>query len=120
MTKIAKHQQQMLFPSDPSTKGVNSTFLPDHRQSIHRWYPYIEGFSKEFVQGLIDEFVALHSRIFDPFAGAGTTVATAAFNQHLPHYSEINPVMRLIIECKTNGLRAVLVASVIADTAGTK
>ncbi|MBU6388143.1 MAG: hypothetical protein KGS49_19530, partial [Planctomycetes bacterium] len=100
-----KLKQGMLFDVSSSIVGVNGTFSPNHRQSIHRWYPYIEGFSSEFVNSLIDEFGSENCRIYDPFAGTGTTVTTAAFRGSLPFYSEINPVMRLIIECKTNGLR---------------
>jgi tRNA G10 N-methylase Trm11 len=102
-----KPKQQMLFDVSSSIFGVNGTFSPNHRQSIHRWYPYIEGFSSEFVNGLMAEFGSENCRIYDPFAGTGTTVTTAAFRESLPYYSEINPVMRLIIECKTNGLRVV-------------
>jgi DNA modification methylase len=102
-----KLTQGMLFDVSSSIVGVNGTFSPNHRQSIHRWYPYIEGFSSEFVNSLIDEFGSENCRIYDPFAGTGTTVTTAAFRGSVPFYSEINPVMRLIIECKTNGLRIV-------------
>jgi DNA modification methylase len=102
-----KFKQEMLFDVSSSIVGVNGTFSPNHRQSIHRWYPYIEGFSSEFVNGLMDEFGRETCRIYDPFAGTGTTVTTAAFRGSLPYYSEINPVMRLVIECKTNGLRLV-------------
>lgn len=102
-----KSKQKLLFDVSASILGVNGTFSPNHRQSIHRWYPYIEGFSSEFVNSLMDEFGQENCRVYDPFAGTGTTVTTTAFRGSLPHYSEINPVMRLIIECKTNGLRTV-------------
>lgn len=102
-----KHKQRLLFDGDSATSGTNGTFSPNHRQSIHRWYPYLEGYSSEFVRGLLDEFATDRARVYDPFAGTGTTVTTAAFRGCLPYYSEINPVMRLIIECKTNGLRIV-------------
>ncbi|MDB4664637.1 DNA methylase [bacterium] len=98
--------QQLLFDVAEPKLGKHGTFSPNHRQSIHRWYPYIEGFSTDFVRGLIDEFGFDQCRIYDPFAGTGTTVTTAAFQKCVACYSEINPVMRMIIECKTNGLRA--------------
>jgi DNA modification methylase len=87
--------------------GVHGTFFPNYRVAVHRWYPYIEGFSSNFVQRLIDEFARPGDRVYDPFAGTGTTTTVAAANQLLPFYSEINPFMRLVIECKTNVMRQV-------------
>lgn len=99
--------QKLLFDEPRRSLGAHGTFVPNHRVSVHRWYPYIEGFSAEFVQGILDEFAAPRSRVHDPFAGTGTTVTVAAANDMAASYSEINPLMRLVIECKTNSLRHV-------------
>lgn len=85
--------------------GVYGTFSPNHQESIHRWYQYIEGFSSKFVQTLLYEFASPNCRVYDPFAGTGTTVAVSALNDLIPYYSEVNPFMRLVIECKTNELQ---------------
>lgn len=99
--------QQRLFADDPLARGVHGTFSPNHKTSVHRWYPYLEGFSAEFVQAIYNEFAAPDFHVYDPFAGTGTTVAVAAGNGFRACYSEINPLMRLVIECKTNVLRRV-------------
>jgi hypothetical protein len=89
-----------------SSSPAHGTFAPNHHASIHRWYPYIEGFSRQFVDELLREFGRPGCRVHDPFAGTGTTVAVAAMSGMQGQYCEINPMMRLVIECKTNGLRA--------------
>ena len=99
--------QGTLFSKRSSTEGINGTFVPNYKTSVHRWFPYIEGFSADFVQSLLDEFGKRHCRIYDPFAGTGTTVTVAAANGALAFYSEVNPLMRLVIDCKTNSLRNV-------------
>lgn len=40
---------------------------------IHRWYPFVEGYSKEFIQSIVDELDYKPQLAFDPFAGSGTT-----------------------------------------------
>jgi DNA modification methylase len=84
--------------------GKHGTFIHSHKEIVHRWYPYIEGFSSEFAKSIIDDF-CIGNRVYDPFAGTGTTVNVAASLGLSAFYSEINPFMRLVIECKTNGLK---------------
>ena len=82
--------------------GLHGTFVPNKSQSIHRWYPYIEGFSNDFVSSLLNEFATKGHTVYDPFAGTGTTVCVAEQLGMKATYSEINPFMRLVIEAKTN------------------
>ncbi len=99
--------QLSLFPKPSLMLGKYGTFAPNHKESVHRWYPYVEGFSSNFALELLSEFEYCGCRVHDPFAGTGTTLTVAATKGMLGSYSEINPFMRLIIECKTNGLRRV-------------
>jgi DNA modification methylase len=99
--------RKSLFDDEPGIRGVDGTFYPNYGASVHRWYPYIEGFSADYAQHLIDEFAHPGCRVYDPFAGTGTTVTVAAANRLLPFYSEINPFLRLVVEAKTNVLRDV-------------
>ena len=68
---------------------------------IHRWYPFVEGYSAEFINSIIEE-VGLSSRsiCMDPFSGSGTS--TVEFQKHcLNCYSfEINPLMFIISKAK--------------------
>jgi DNA modification methylase len=99
-------QQLLLFPG-AAPLGKHGTFSPNHWESIHRWYPYIEGFSSTFVRSLIAKWGVGATSIYDPFAGTGTTMTVAAQLGLAGYYSEINPFMRLVIEGKTNILREV-------------
>ncbi len=84
------------------TVGRNGTFSPNHKESVHRWYPYLEGFASSFVEGLLSEFGKIGCRVHDPFGGTGTTVLVAASRRSSATYTEVNPFMRLVVECKTN------------------
>ena len=54
------------------------TFRDNYKLPIHRWYPYIKGFSAVLVQKLIKEFnLNFNSWILDPFCGCGTTLLEA-------------------------------------------
>ncbi len=97
--------QQTFFSKKDSLLGTHGTFSPNHSERVHRWYPYLEGFSSTFVQSLLNEFASPSSRVLDPFAGSGTTILVAASCGLVPFYYEINPFMRLIIDSKVNGLR---------------
>src|SRR5690606_29024119 len=58
--------------------GRHGTFSPNSMESIHRWYPYIEGFSSTFVRNLISKWGPEAKSIYDPFGGTGTTVTVGA------------------------------------------
>ncbi|MBA88953.1 MAG: hypothetical protein CMB16_06790 [Euryarchaeota archaeon] len=91
-----------IMGSKDEALGLHGTFVPNKSQSIHRWYPYVEGFSNEFVSSLLNEFAIKGQTVYDPFAGTGTTVCVAQNLGMKSVYSEINPFMRLVIEAKTN------------------
>lgn len=44
---------------------------------IHGWYPFVEGYSKEFILSIIKEYTEIYSKeptsCLEPFAGSGTT-----------------------------------------------
>ena len=54
------------------------TFSANTNQPIHRWWPYVQGYSSEFVASVVEQSgLARGSRIHDPFAGSGTTLVEA-------------------------------------------
>jgi hypothetical protein len=88
--------------------GLHGTFTPNKLESVHRWYPYLEGFSSTFVEDITRRWANRNvSTIYDPFGGTGTAITVAAVSGIRGLYSEINPFMRHVIECKTNVLRRV-------------
>ena len=79
------------------------TFQLNHSEAIHRWYPYIEGYSSYFVENILEDLVDKKiSTIYDPFCGTGTTPLVAAEKGYQIYYSESNPFMLFVIETKIN------------------
>lgn len=51
------------------------TFRSNETLAVHRWWPYVQGFSAEFVRGMLEEHSAgPGTTVLDPFSGSGTTL----------------------------------------------
>ena len=75
-------KQTMLFDVDedsvPAREATSSTFVDNMRLPVHRWIRYSAGFSAEWAQSVIrDAGDRSATRVFDPFAGSGTTLLAA-------------------------------------------
>jgi DNA methylase len=82
------------------------TFVKSKDTPFQRWYPYIEGYSPDFVKSLIKNFDIKSTLIYEPFAGTGTTLF-AADEEGIPTvYSEVNPLLQYLILTKTKVLSA--------------
>jgi DNA modification methylase len=58
--------------------GKLVTFIPNKRLPVHNWFYFKEGFSRDFVALMFDEFgLRGGDWVLDPFCGAGTTLLTA-------------------------------------------
>ncbi|MFQ5341247.1 MAG: DNA methyltransferase [Anaerolineae bacterium] len=68
---------------DPAFSGNKS--LP-----IHRWVPWIAGFSSHFVEDVLDRYLDDKGTVLDPFAGVGTTLVAAVLQGHDAVGFEIN------------------------------
>jgi DNA modification methylase len=54
------------------------TFSDNNQLPVHRWWPYVQGYSAEFVAEVIDrEHLGPGATVLDPFAGSGTTLVEA-------------------------------------------
>jgi SAM-dependent methyltransferase len=54
------------------------TFRSNEARPVHRWWPYVQGYSAEFVSGaLAASDLRPGSTVLDPFAGSGTTLVEA-------------------------------------------
>lgn len=85
--------------ADPSLVGV--TFRDSKRLPLHRWYPYVEGFSADYVSEALRRFGPVRS-VYDPFGGAGTCQVEASAAGIPSYYSEVNPLMRFVADTKVN------------------
>ncbi len=83
------------------------TFASSKTIPFQRWYPYIEGYSPDFVKSLIEKYSLNNCKhIYDPFVGTGTTLFAADSLGIKSLYSEINPLLQFIIETKVKILQA--------------
>jgi hypothetical protein len=73
---------------------------------IHRWVPWIAGFSAQFVRDTIDEYLPGRDRtrhlVLDPFAGVATTLVEALKTGCNAIGHEINPFAVLAARAKIN------------------
>lgn len=82
-------------------KAKDVTFVGSKNIPFQRWYPYIEGYSPDFVLSVIEHYhLKNKKKIFDPFAGTGTTLFAADSIGINTIYSEINPLLQFLIQTK--------------------
>jgi DNA modification methylase len=113
---VKQISQGLLFPEikddirNPSENGKSSfrdpSFAANKQLPVHRWVPWIAGFSSEFVKGAIEKYLGNKTgTILDPFAGVGTTLLEAIMAGHDTIGFEINPYVALACCTKLNGFR---------------
>ena len=79
-------------------------FTPNIKEHIHRWAPYVQGFSALFVQNILDQYRKVYHNpvILDPFAGCGTVMVQAKLNGFKSIGIELNPLLCFIADTKLN------------------
>ena len=94
---------------DPVLKQVSSgrlgVFDDNRLRPIHRWYPFIEGYSADLVLGLLVDLPD-DSIVLDCFAGSGTTLLQAANLGLTSFYCEVNPYLAWVTNAKVNSSRS--------------
>lgn len=86
-------------------KEKGGTFSLNKTEPIHRWYPYVEGYSSCLIAEELKNNLAIIPNIetiYDPFCGTGTTSLVASTHGIKSFYSESNPFMQTVIETKIN------------------
>lgn len=93
-------QYELLLPA----AGLGDTsFTENHDRALHRWVPWVAGFSGSFVAGVLDAVrrPRRRLRVLDPFAGVGTTLIEALKEGDDAIGYEINPFAALACRVKT-------------------
>ena len=89
-----------------NSNGFNDpAFANNKKEPIHRWVPWIAGFSKDFVKDAIEKYLCKKGKIIDPFAGVGTTLIEANIKGHDSVGFEINPYAVLASSVKVNSYK---------------
>ena len=85
----------------------DTTFSENHKRRLHRWVPWIAGFSGSFVTGVLDKVKRNGEalQVLDPFAGVGTTLVEAIQNGHNAVGFEINAYAALACRAKVHAAR---------------
>src|SRR6266446_8001505 len=82
----------------------DSAFGDNKSRPIHRWIPWIAGFSSEFVRDVFSQYLPAKSSstatILDPFCGVGTTLVEGQLQGYNTVGFEINPYAALAARSK--------------------
>src|SRR5437016_1885311 len=100
------------LPVEPQENGVaklnggfaDSAFRDNKQRPIHRWVPWIAGFSAEFVRDIFARYLPPNQPgrpvVLDPFCGVGTTLVEAMRSGYDAVGYEINPYPALAAKAK--------------------
>ena len=80
-------------------------FMTNRDAPIHRWVPWIAGYSKHFVEDALARYTSGPSVVLDPFAGVGTTLVEADLAGHEAVGFEINPYAAFASQAKLKAHR---------------
>lgn len=84
-------------------------FNDNRKLPLHRWYPFVEGFSSHLVASAMAQKKS--GVIFDPFGGSGTTALTASVDGRESYFTEVNPFMAWVADVKINQVKKFLDSS---------
>lgn len=96
----------------PSTNGNGQAafrdpaFVENKSLPVHRWVPWIAGYSASFVDDALSTYLGLRRSglVLDPFCGVGTTLLQAVIRGHDAVGFEINPYAALAARAKLSAL----------------
>lgn len=86
------------------TVSKDVTFSNAKFENIHRWFPYLEGFSETFIEDILKHIPLKAPSIYEPFAGSGTLPVHSIVNGYDIYYSEVNPFLEKLIFVKLETL----------------
>lgn len=75
-------------------------FNKNKMEPIHRWYPFVEGYSREFIQSIVAEQTEPVECCLEPFSGSGTTAVELQKLGIKCISFEVNPFMYLLAKVK--------------------
>lgn len=90
------------YPIIDCTKKYHSIMVFDKNKNVpvHRWYPFVEGYSKEFIDDILSELAFTPQCVLEPFCGSGTTPVELQLRGIKCHSFEVSPFMYLLATTK--------------------
>lgn len=93
-----------------ATAGFRDPSFGHNRQfPLHRWVPWVAGFSAEFVNDCLRNYIAKNRNetawVLDPFAGVGTTLVEAFLHGYNVLGFEVNPYAVLAVTAKGEAVK---------------
>lgn len=93
-------------PAREEAAGFNDpAFASNKLLPVHRWIPWIAGFSSDFVSNALSRYLTDRGTVLDTFAGVGTTLVEAVEHGYDAVGFEINPYAALASRIKGNAHR---------------
>ncbi len=99
--RLGEFDEELDVEVDEKFDPLSATFRGGKQEPFHTWYSYLEGYSPEFVETVLHEFMSDADSILDPFGGTVTTGFTAAEKGLGAYYCEVNPVLQFVADAKT-------------------
>ncbi len=95
-------QAALIEAPRPANGFRDSAFTKNKELPLHRWVPWIAGFSAQFVDDCFHKYLASEANavVLDPFAGVGTTLLEAHTHGYEAIGFEINPYAALAARLK--------------------
>lgn len=86
------------YPIIDCTEKYHSIMVFDKNKNVpvHRWYPFVEGYSKEFIDDILSELKFTPQYVLEPFCGSGTTPVELQLRGIKCHSFEVSPFMYLL------------------------
>lgn len=109
INQVVKRLIKLKLSETPDIEDIGKkdvTFSGSKDLPFQRWYPYIEGYSPDFVKSLISNYNIQDTLIYEPFAGTGTTIFAANESNLKTVYTEVNPLLQYLIQTKIKVLKS--------------
>jgi len=101
--------QGTLFGAPAATNGFRDpSFSRNKNLPMHRWIPWVAGFSAEFVEDCLNNYIPTRNAetwVLDPFSGVGTTLVEAYVRGINVVGFEINPYAALASDLKVHSTK---------------
>lgn len=90
------------YPIIDCTEKYHSIMVFDKNKNVpvHRWYPFVEGYSKEFIDDILSELTYSPKCVLEPFCGSGTTPVELQLRGIKCYSFEVSPFMYLLATTK--------------------